>query len=120
MVSVINYQIDVNNQQHLSKDHLDLNDIALVEVELSQSVVIDPYEKNRATGAFIIIDRLTNITVAAGMVTEVLKVAKESLVDTSNVAEFEQELEVLVSKYFPNKDSDDLSILLKKIKSFYQ
>ena len=120
MVSVIKYQIDVNNQQHLSKDHLDLNDIALVEVELSQSVVVDPYEKNRATGAFIIIDRLTNITVAAGMVTEVLKVAKESLVDTSNVAEFEKELEVLVNKYFPSKDSGDVSILLKKIKLFYQ
>ena len=119
IVSVINHQIDVNNQQHLSKDHLDLNDIALVEVELSQSVVIDPYEENRATGAFIIIDRLTNITVAAGMVTEVLKVAKESLVDTSNAAEFEKELEVLVNKYFPNKNSGDLSILLKKIKPFY-
>ena len=119
-VSIINYQIDVNNQEHLSKDHLDLNDIALVEVELNQPVVIDPYAKNRATGAFIMIDRLTNITVAAGMVTQALAISEYSLVDSLNIAEFEKELKVLIDKYFPNKNDDELSILMKKISSFYE
>jgi sulfate adenylyltransferase subunit 1 (EFTu-like GTPase family) len=50
-----------------------MNYIAVIEVTLTQPVAIDPYIKNRATGAFIMIDRLSNVTVAGGMVIETVK-----------------------------------------------
>src|SRR6185295_10398808 len=47
---------------------LSLNEIAQVVVDLEQPVAFDPYKRNRSTGAFIIIDRLTHGTVGAGMI----------------------------------------------------
>jgi bifunctional enzyme CysN/CysC len=49
---------------------LQLNEIGRVHVTLHRPVAFDPYEKNRQTGAFIIIDRMTNITVGAGMIVD--------------------------------------------------
>jgi bifunctional enzyme CysN/CysC len=49
---------------------LQLNEIARVHLTLHRLIAFDPYEKNRATGAFIIIDRMTNITVGAGMIVD--------------------------------------------------
>src|SRR5690606_36961179 len=67
-VSTIEYRVDVNTQEHLPAADMQLNDIAVVNVSLEQKVVVDAYSRNRSTGAFIMIDRLTNATVAAGMV----------------------------------------------------
>ena len=119
-MTVINHQVDVNTQDFLPKDHLDLNDIALVEVELDQPVVIDPYSQNRATGAFIIIDRLTNITIAAGMITQALKAANEPLLDSIDISEFEEELTVLIDKHFSGKSKNELAVLTRKISSLCQ
>src|SRR5690606_9083632 len=47
---------------------LELNAIALCEVQFSQPLHFDPYRRNRTTGSFIIIDRLTNVTIGAGMI----------------------------------------------------
>jgi sulfate adenylyltransferase subunit 1 len=69
----IDYKINVNTQEHSPASVLGLNDIAVVDVMLNQLVTIDPYINNRATGAFIMIDRLTNVTVAGGMVIEALQ-----------------------------------------------
>jgi len=68
-IQSIEHLIDVNTMAEASADHLELNSIALCTVHLNQTVVFDPYQENRATGAFIIIDRLTNVTVGAGMIT---------------------------------------------------
>ena len=119
-VTVINHQVDVNSQEFLPKDHLDLNDIAHVEVELNQPVVIDPYSQNRATGAFIMIDRLTNITVSAGMITQALKTSNERLLDPTDISEFEVGLKILIDKHFPNKSKNELIALIRKIRSFCQ
>jgi sulfate adenylyltransferase large subunit len=51
-----------------SPERLELNDIAKVRLRLSEPLAIDPYADNRATGAFILIDEVTNVTVAAGMI----------------------------------------------------
>jgi sulfate adenylyltransferase large subunit len=53
-----------------SPDRLELNDLGVVRLRLAEPLVVDPYERNRATGAFILIDEATNDTVAAGMVLE--------------------------------------------------
>jgi sulfate adenylyltransferase subunit 1 (EFTu-like GTPase family) len=49
-------------------DWMNLNDIARVEIKTLKPICFDPYSKNRATGSFILIDELTNNTVAAGMI----------------------------------------------------
>ncbi|MCW4152608.1 sulfate adenylyltransferase subunit CysN [Halomonas sp. 18H] len=72
-VSVIDYQIDVNTLEHRHAEHLDLNTIARCQVELTAPLPIDDYRTSPGTGSFIIIDRLTNITVGAGMVHQPLE-----------------------------------------------
>jgi len=111
-VSALDYQIDVNTQEQIETSTLDLNDIALVELSLSQSVTVDPYNSNRATGAFIVIDRLSNITVAAGMVSEIF--TDQPALNQGDVSEFELELNALIRKHFPHWGCSDLTALLKK------
>ncbi|QNI02373.1 sulfate adenylyltransferase subunit CysN [Halomonas sp. SH5A2] len=72
-VSVIDYQIDVNTLEHRHAEHLDLNTIARCQVELTAPIPVDDYRTSPGTGSFIIIDRLTNITVGAGMVHQQLE-----------------------------------------------
>src|SRR5690606_41821072 len=66
--SRILYRQDVNTLEKLSASELELNEIARVEVSLEQPIAFDDYRANRTTGAFIVIDRLTNATVGAGMI----------------------------------------------------
>lgn len=105
-LETIDYRVDVNTQAHSSADALQLNDIAVVDVSLNQSVVVDQYSANRATGAFIVIDRLTNITVGAGMVIDRLESQLQAATDYS---EFELELNALVRKHFPHWQALDIS-----------
>ncbi len=107
----VEHRIDVNTQEKLQADGLSLNDIALVDVQLEQAVVADAYHDNRATGAFVIIDRISNITVGAGMVTELLE-ADARLVK-HEFSEFELELNSLVRKHFPHWQAIDLRTLSK-------
>lgn len=67
-VSRIHHRTDVNTLEHYATDCLKLNEIGLCEVSLSSPISFDPYRKNNGTGSFIIIDRLTNVTVGAGMI----------------------------------------------------
>jgi sulfate adenylyltransferase subunit 1 len=113
-VSNIQHRVDVNTQAHSEVDSLQLNDIGLVSVSLNQAVVIDPYQTNRTTGAFIIIDRLTNITVAAGMVTEALGEITQFAADPGTITPFELELNALIRKHFPHWQAIDLADLLEK------
>jgi hypothetical protein len=68
-ISSINYRIDVNTLEHHDTNELQLNEIASCTVSVNAPVVFDPYKQNKGTGAFIIIDRLSNVTVGAGMIT---------------------------------------------------
>ncbi|MEP2707152.1 MAG: sulfate adenylyltransferase subunit CysN [Roseibium sp.] len=67
-VTEIKHKINVNTFEHVAGKTLDLNEIAFCNLSLSSSVAFDPYEANRTTGSFILIDRMTNQTVGAGMV----------------------------------------------------
>ena len=64
----IDHRIDVNSLNQVPANELKLNEIADCQLTLDRPVALDAYGKNRQTGAFIVIDRLTNATVAAGMV----------------------------------------------------
>ena len=67
-VTTIKYKVDVNTGQHLAVSMLELNDIAYCNLATDAPVAFDPYEQNRRTGSFIVIDRFTNHTVGAGMI----------------------------------------------------
>jgi len=68
-VTAIKYKIDVNTRKRLAATKLELNDIAVCNLSTGFPVAFDPYDQNRRTGAFIVIDRFTNHTVGAGMIT---------------------------------------------------
>ena len=65
---LVHYKIDVNSLEHQHTSELDLNEIGLVRWRLSEPAVFDSYRHNRHTGAFIIIDRISNLTMGSGMV----------------------------------------------------
>ncbi|MHC5351270.1 sulfate adenylyltransferase subunit CysN [Metapseudomonas furukawaii] len=64
----IAHKVDVNTLEETAASNLQLNEIAKVKVSLDATIALDGYEQNRTTGAFIVIDRLTNGTVGAGMI----------------------------------------------------
>ena len=68
-ITEIKHKIDVNTRKRLAARTLEMNEIGLCNLSTSVPVAFDPYHKNRSTGAFIIIDRYTNDTVGAGMIT---------------------------------------------------
>ncbi len=67
-VTDIKHAINVNSLEHNSAKHLDLNTVAFCNFSLDRAIAYDPYVENQRTGAFILIDRLTNQTVGAGMI----------------------------------------------------
>lgn len=69
-VSEITYRIDPNELHREETETLQLNEIGRVVLKLFQPILCDEYAKNRYTGSFILIDRMTNNTVAAGMIIE--------------------------------------------------
>ncbi len=68
LVARIDYRVDINTMCHEPVDVLGMNDIARVGMKVQQPLVIDAYAQNRGTGCFILIDEISNNTVAAGMV----------------------------------------------------
>ncbi|WP_375784685.1 sulfate adenylyltransferase subunit CysN [Bradyrhizobium sp. Pha-3] len=67
-ITAIKHRIDVNTREHLTARTLNLNEIGFCNVSTALPAAFDPYEVNRKTGSFIVIDRHTNRTVAAGMI----------------------------------------------------
>ncbi len=67
-IASITHRVDVNTLEHGPASSLQLNEIGRVKVSLDAPIALDGYAQNRTTGAFIIIDRLTNGTVGAGMI----------------------------------------------------
>ena len=72
-VTAIKHRVDVNTRKHLATTTLELNDIAFCNLSTAFPVAFDPYEQNRKTGSFILIDRFTNHTVGAGMIAFALR-----------------------------------------------
>ena len=62
------YKIHVNTLEHLAAKQLELNEIGVCNISLDRPIAFDPYEANHDLGGFILIDRITNATVGAGMI----------------------------------------------------
>ena len=66
--STLRYRVNVNTVKSEPAPTLELNQIGRVDVSLTQPIAFDRYERNKGTGSFIVIDRITNVTIAAGMI----------------------------------------------------
>lgn len=80
IVTKIERQIDVNTMAMNDAETLGLNAIAEVVIQLNKPIVVDSYKSNRHTGAFIVIDRLSNSTVGAGMINVATAVVERNVV----------------------------------------
>jgi bifunctional enzyme CysN/CysC len=69
-VDEVRWRVDLESLQEVPAETLGLNEIGRVRIRCLKPIVAEAYARNRATGAFVLIDALTNATVAAGMVTE--------------------------------------------------
>lgn len=69
----INYKIDVNTHERTQVEQLELNDIASCKMLLTRPIAADNYKENRQIGSLIVVDRITNKTVGAGMIVDVAK-----------------------------------------------
>ncbi len=66
-IAPVKYKLNINTLEHVAARKLELNDIGVCGLELDQPIVFEPYADNRDLGGFILIDRITNSTVGAGM-----------------------------------------------------
>ena len=107
VVRKIDHTIDVNTLEHGQADSLQLNEIAIVTLELTETILADEYHNNHETGAFILIDRLSNLTVAAGMIEQLLSTEEQQ----SSFSDFEVEFNALVRKHFPHWQALDITKL---------
>ena len=104
-VDGIRYQVDINNLTQREVENLPLNGIGLVDLTFDEPLVLDRYQQNPVTGGLIFIDRLSNVTVGAGMVHEPVSQATAA---PSEFSAFELELNALVRRHFPHWGARDL------------
>ncbi|OUS41219.1 sulfate adenylyltransferase subunit CysN [Oleispira antarctica] len=101
----IKHRVDVNTMDHIDATELKLNEVAMVAIHLSSPVAFDPYKASPGTGSLIIIDRMSNITIAAGMIESEIDavIQPADMPYQQRLSAFNQEMAELVRKYFPEK-----------------
>jgi bifunctional enzyme CysN/CysC len=67
-IAPLKYKLNVNSLERVAATKLELNEIGVIDLELDRPVAFDPYDDNRDTGGFILVDRISNETVGAGMI----------------------------------------------------
>ncbi|WP_289078814.1 sulfate adenylyltransferase subunit CysN [uncultured Thalassospira sp.] len=72
-ISDLKYKVNVNTLEHVAGKTLELNEVGIANISADKALAFDPYDENRHSGRFIIIDRFTNATVGAGMVNHSLR-----------------------------------------------
>ncbi|RJT40474.1 sulfate adenylyltransferase subunit CysN [Rahnella woolbedingensis] len=104
-VENIEYQVEINSLTQRVVENLPLNGIGLVELAFDEPLVLDNYQSNAVTGGMIFIDRLTNVTVGAGLVREAVEQVYQ---ESDKYSAFELELNTLVRRHFPHWGARDL------------
>ncbi|WP_294965237.1 sulfate adenylyltransferase subunit CysN [Sulfurimonas sp.] len=100
------YRTDVNTLEQQSVNKLELNEIGLAKLSLNQSIAYDAYDHIKAMGSFIIIDRITNNTVGAGMIVKKSEQLAKAVINEHS--EFEVEFNALVRKHFPHWEAKEI------------
>ncbi len=108
----IDYQIDVNSLAQMPAAALALNAIGRCRVELTASVPLDDYRRSPGTGSFVVIDRLSNVTVGAGLIRGAAA-GREASGEVDWQA-FEVEFNALIRKHFPHWEAKDVRELFKR------
>jgi sulfate adenylyltransferase subunit 1 len=104
-VEKVIHQVEINSLEKRTVDSLPLNGIGLVELTFDEPMVLDAYRQNPVTGGMIFIDRLSNVTVGAGMINQPLT---EVGAQVGQFSDFELELNALVRRHFPHWNARDL------------
>ncbi|WNN43509.1 MULTISPECIES: sulfate adenylyltransferase subunit CysN [Winslowiella] len=101
----IQHQVEINSLTQREVENLPLNGIGLVDVTFDEPMVLDAYQQNPVTGGMIFIDRLSNVTVGAGMIRQPQEDVQQS---RGEFSAFELELNALVRRHFPHWNARDL------------
>ncbi|WP_333608374.1 sulfate adenylyltransferase subunit CysN [Arsukibacterium sp.] len=109
-INQLNHKVNVNTLSEETAEQVSMNDIALVELELTETLPLDTFTNQPGTGNFILVDRLSNATVAAGLIQTVLA---EEQAGRTDISAFELELNALIRKHFPHWGSRDVRELFK-------
>ncbi|OAS13331.1 GTP-binding protein [Paenibacillus oryzisoli] len=72
-VTSITHKIEINTGKTVPTDHIVKNELATCEFSLSDNIVIDSFDENKSIGGFILIDRVTNMTSACGVIEQILQ-----------------------------------------------
>ncbi len=97
-VGTVLFKRDVNSWEKMTTQSLELNDIARVRIDLEEEVAFDLYEESKRTGAFILIDRISHETVAAGMI---VGISTRSKRETRVYTEAEKALNAYIREHYP-------------------
>ncbi|BCN92759.1 sulfate adenylyltransferase subunit 1 [Thiomicrorhabdus immobilis] len=109
--SAIDYKVDVNTLEKTPAESLELNEIAQCQLSLNQMISFDPYAQIKGTGSFIVIDKYTNATLAAGMIVNKLDAASQKTF-TKEYSAFEQDLNALIRQHFPEWECKSIADVL--------
>ena len=71
IIKSIEYKIDVNTGEHIEAEYIEKNEIAVCQIEFAQAIVVDEFKKNKTLGELILIDRVSHMTSACGVVESV-------------------------------------------------
>jgi len=104
-VEKVLHQVEINSLETRQVDSLPLNGIGRIEITFDEPMVLDSYQQNPVTGGMIFIDRLSNVTVGAGMIHQPNHGAP---VNSGEFTAFELELNALVRRHFPHWNARDL------------
>lgn len=105
----IDFKKDVNSFEEIKTESLELNDIAKCTLSLDRQIAIDPYNDNRHTGSFIIIDRYTNTTVGAGMIIDAIRThEKDEEIQKKEYTKAEIALNTYIIENFPEWDCKEI------------
>ncbi|AVV38886.1 MULTISPECIES: sulfate adenylyltransferase subunit CysN [Pantoea] len=104
-VEKVLHQVEINSLETRQVDSLPLNGIGRIEITFDEPMVLDSYQQNPVTGGMIFIDRLSNVTVGAGMIHQP---NHDAPVNSGEFSAFELELNALVRRHFPHWNARDL------------
>lgn len=107
-IEAIQHRIDVNTLEQHDSTELQLNEIASCIIETASPVVIDKYQDIHGTGSLIVIDRLTNVTVGAGMITNTNLKVNSSELQTRVYTESERALNKYICEFYPEWGCKDV------------
>jgi len=99
-LSKIECKVNINTLDREDTDTLELNEVGLCQLSLEEVIAFDSYEQNRITGSLILIDKVSNATVGAGMIIDAVTDVDNCHNKEEVQAAFQQELNGLIEKYF--------------------